>query len=179
MAIKEKIQMMRSSVTVDIQADRYLLKLSWMMDKVIIFSSGWTNDDRFEFIIKQVVLNKHSTGTFPAFSDRYTCQTTGQLPNEPLVVCGSSVTPSTVVRDLGVWIDSGLSMSTHISKTVVGCFATLRQLHSVRRSLSHDSFMCLVVALMLSRLDYCNRVLARLPANQLNQLQSVLYAAAW
>jgi len=61
-----------------------------------------------------------------------------------------------VVRDLSVWIDSGLSMSTHISKTVAGCFATLRQLCSVRRPFSCDSFMRLVVALVLSRLDYCN-----------------------
>jgi len=88
----------------------------------------------------------------------------GQLPNEPFVVCGSSVTPSTVVRDLGVWIDSGLSMSTHISKTVAGCFATLCQLRSVRRSLSRDSLTRLAVALVLSRLDYCNGVLAGLPA---------------
>jgi len=34
------------------------------------------------------------------------------------------------------------------------------------------------VALVLSRLDYCNGVLAGLPANQLNRLQSVLHAAA-
>jgi len=31
---------------------------------------------------------------------------------------------------------------------------------------------------VLSRLDYCNGVLAGLPANQLNRLQSVLHAAA-
>ena len=92
----------------------------------------------------------------------------GQLPNEPFVVCRSSVTPSTV------WIN----MSSHISKTVAGCFATLRQLRSVRRSLSRDSFTRLVVALVLSRLDYCNGVLAGLPANQLNRLQSVLHVAA-
>jgi len=102
----------------------------------------------------------------------------GQLPSEPFVVCGSSVTPSNVVRDLGVWVDSGLTMSTHITKTVAGCFATLRQLRSVRRSLSHDAFTRLVVALVLSRLDYCNGVLAKLPASQLNRLQSVLHASA-
>jgi len=94
------------------------------------------------------------------------------------VVCGSSVTPSNVVRDLGVWVDSGLTMSTHITKTVAGCFATLRQLRSVRRSLSRDAFTRLVVALVLSRLDYCNGILAGLPASQLNRLQSVLHASA-
>jgi len=35
-----------------------------------------------------------------------------------------------------------------------------------------------VVALVLARLDYCNGVLAGLPASQLRRLQSVLHAAA-
>jgi len=49
---------------------------------------------------------------------------------------------------------------------------------NVRRSLSQESFTRLVVALVLSRLDYCNRVLAGLPACYLSRLQSVLHAAA-
>ena len=97
---------------------------------------------------------------------------------QPILVRGSSVFPSSAVRDLGVWIDSGLTMATHITKVVAGCFATLRQLRSVRRSLSQESFTRLVVALVLTRLDYCNGVLAGLPAGQLNRLQSVLHAAA-
>jgi len=52
------------------------------------------------------------------------------------------------------------------------------QLRSVRRSLSQESFTRLVVALVLARLDYCNGVLAGLPASQLSRLQSVLHAAA-
>jgi len=72
----------------------------------------------------------------------------------------------------------GLTMSTHITKVVAGCFASLRQLRSVRRSLSHESFTRLVVALVLAQLDYCNGVLAGLPASQLSRLQSVLHAAA-
>jgi len=33
-----------------------------------MFSFEGTNDDRFELIIKPVVLNKHATGTLPAFN---------------------------------------------------------------------------------------------------------------
>ena len=73
-----------------------------------------------------------------------------QLPSLPFLICGSSVGPSSVVRDLGVWIDNGLTMSTHITKVVAGCFDSLRQLRSVRRSLSHKSFTRLVVALVLA-----------------------------
>jgi hypothetical protein len=101
-----------------------------------------------------------------------------QLPTQPLVVRGGVVTPASVVRDLGVWIDSGMTMSSHVTKTAAGCFAVLRQLRGVRRSLSRESLTSLVVALVLSRLDYCNAVLAGLPENQLDRLQSVLKAAA-
>jgi len=101
------------------------------------------------------------------------CHYTLSLSSLPFLICSSSV-----VRDLGVWIDNGLTMSTHITKVVAGCFASLRQLRSVRRSLSHESFTWLVVALVLVRLDYCNRVLAGLPASQLSRLQSVLHTAA-
>jgi hypothetical protein len=101
-----------------------------------------------------------------------------QLPNQSVCISDSAVQPATVVRDLGVWIDSGLTMTTHITKTAAGCFAVLRQLRSVRRSLSRDSLIRLVVALVLTRLDYCNALLAGLPAVQLNRLQSVINAAA-
>ena len=97
-----------------------------------------------------------------------------QLPSHHF----SSVGPSSVVRNLGVRIDVGLTMSTHITKVVAGCFASLRQLRIVRRSLSHESFARLVVALILSRLDYCNRVLAGLPTSQLRRLQSVFHVTA-
>jgi len=59
-----------------------------------------------------------------------------QLPSLPFLICGSSVGPSSVVQDLGVWIDTSLTMSTHITKVIASCFASLRQLHSVRRSVA-------------------------------------------
>ena len=69
-------------------------------------------------------------------------------------------------------------MTTHMTKTAAGCFAVLRQPRSVRRSLSRDSLIRLVVAFVLTQLDYCNALLASLPAVQLSRLQSVINAAA-
>ena len=87
-----------------------------------------------------------------------------QLPI-PFLICGSCLS---VVRDMGLWIDSGLTMSTYITKVVAGCFPSIRQLHSVRRSLSQESFTRLTIAVVLSRLDYCSGALAGLPASQLS-----------
>jgi len=63
-------------------------------------------------------------------------------------------------------------------RSVAGCFAVLRQLRSIRRSVPSHMYQSLVVAPVLSWLDYGNATLARLPASLLNRLQSVLNAAA-
>ena len=90
-----------------------------------------------------------------------------------------TVTPSSAVRDLGVNIDSGLTMQSHVRQTVSRCFAVLRQLRTVRRQVPTSVFQLVIVALVLSRLDYCNSVLFGLPANLIQRLQSVQNAAAW
>jgi hypothetical protein len=58
-------------------------------------------------------------------------------------------------------------MSSLVTKTAASCFAVLRQLRGVRRSLS---LISLVVVLVLLWLDYCNTVLE----SQLDSLQAVL-----
>ena len=85
------------------------------------------------------------------------------------------VTPSSVVRDLG---QSGLTMQSHVRQTASRCFAVVRQLRTVRRQVPTSVFQSLVVALVFSRLDYCNSVLFGLPANLIQRLQSVHDAAA-
>ena len=82
------------------------------------------------------------------------------------------------VRDLGIYLDSDLSMRTHLSKTVSACFAVLRQIRSIRRSVTRPVLQSLVASLVLTRLDYGCSTLAGLPARQLNRLQSVINSAA-
>jgi len=76
--------------------------------------------------------------------------------------------------NLGVYIDSDLSMQSHVQQTVAGCFAALRQIRSVRRSLPSTALETLVVSLVLTRLDYGNATLVGIPANLLRRLQAVL-----
>jgi len=88
------------------------------------------------------------------------------------------VTPSSADRDLGIMIDSDVSMRSHVSRTVSGCFATLRQIRSIRRSVSVSVFTSRVVSLIMPRLHYGNATLAGLPEYQHRRLQLVLNAAA-
>ena len=97
-----------------------------------------------------------------------------------IVRIGSTdVQPVSSVRDLGVYIDdANMSMRTHVTAVVRSCFATLRQIRSVRRSLPRHALLTLVRALVVSKVDYCNSVLAGVSCQLQDRLQSVLNAAA-
>jgi len=69
-------------------------------------------------------------------------------------------------------------MHTQVSQTCSKCFAALRQLRSIRRSVSNDVMQSLIVALVFSRLDYGSATLAGLPKQLMDRLQSVQNAAA-
>ncbi|KAK7095586.1 hypothetical protein V1264_006971 [Littorina saxatilis] len=85
---------------------------------------------------------------------------------------------SPAVKSLGVFLDSTLSIQTHISFIIKTCFFHLRRIASIRRYLTHDACVKLVVSLIFSRLDYCNSLLAGLPASSIHGLQRVQNAAA-
>jgi len=66
---------------------------------------------------------------------------------------------SDTVTCLGVVIDSLLTFAENVKKLAGSCFYQLRQLRTVRRSLTTDAATTLVHALISSRVDYCNSVL--------------------
>jgi len=96
------------------------------------------------------------------------------LPTAEFRVGQLSLLPVRSVRDIDINIDADLSMRTHVLST----FATLRQIRSVRRSLPRHALLSLIHALVVSKVDYCNSVLAGVIGNLLYRLQSVLNAAA-
>jgi len=101
-----------------------------------------------------------------------------QIPSVPLSVGPNDVIPVSTVRDLGIYFDSDISIRTRVAKTVPSCFATLRQIRSIKRSVSRNVLLSLVVSMVLTRLDYGSGTLAGLPRNLMDRLQSVINAAA-
>ena len=89
-----------------------------------------------------------------------------------------TIQPVNIARNLGVWIDRELSMKQHVVKVAGACFHQLRHLRQIRRRVGREVTTRLVLALVMSRLDYCNSLLAGLPASTVNILQRVQDAAA-
>ena len=90
----------------------------------------------------------------------------------------SAVTTSLVVRNLGSWFDTKLTMDTHITKVCSAAFYYLHNIRQIRKYLSRESTETRVHAFISSRLDYCNRLLFGLPQSQLDKLQRVQNTAA-
>ena len=101
-----------------------------------------------------------------------------QLNCAPLVVRGCEIPPSSSARNLGVTIDSCLTMVPHVQATSRSAFYQLRRIAKIREMLTEDTAKTLVHSLVMSRLDYANSLLSGLPESLLDRLQKVQNAAA-
>ena len=93
-----------------------------------------------------------------------------------LALPNATVQLSTAVNDLSVLLDSQLTMADHVAALCRSCFFQLRQLRSVKQSLTLEATKTLVHAFITSRLDYCDSVFAG--GQLLHRLQVIQNAAA-
>ncbi len=66
----------------------------------------------------------------------------------------------------------------NIAKTARSCRFALHNIRKIRPFLTQHAAQLLVQALVISRLDYCNALLAGLPSNTIKPLQMIQNAAA-
>ncbi len=85
----------------------------------------------------------------------------------------STITPSAFVRNLGVIFDDQLTFKEHIAKNARSCMFALHNIRKIRPFLTEHAAQLLVQALVISRLDYCNALLAGLPSNTIKPLQII------
>ena len=93
--------------------------------------------------------------------------------NFPVNILGNFLSPDGVVRNLGVWFDSDFSFSRHVQNICKSCFAQIRDLRRLRGYLTHHAALMAVIALVGSRLDYCNSLFRSLSTLDLCKLQCV------
>ena len=82
------------------------------------------------------------------------------------------------IGPLVVRIDSQLTMADHIAALSRSCFFQLRQLRSIKQSLTFEATKTLVHSFVASRLDYCNSVFAGVSGQLLHKLQMIQNGAA-
>ncbi len=99
-------------------------------------------------------------------------------PDFTIQLGSSTITPSASVRNLGVIFDDQLTFKEHIAKTARSCRFALHNIRKIRPFLTEHAAQLLVQALVISRLDYCNALLAGLPSNTIKPLQMIQNAAA-
>ncbi len=85
---------------------------------------------------------------------------------------------STITRSKTVVIDDKLNFTDHITKTAWSCRFALYNIKKIRPFFSEHAAQLLVQALVLSRLDNCNALLAGFPASSIKPLQLIQNAAA-
>jgi len=101
-----------------------------------------------------------------------------QVDISDIPVLSSTVRVVQSARDLGVILDSQLSLSAHIAVLCRAGFYQLRQIRPAIRSLTPDSAGTIVQSFIACHLDWCNSLLYGVPENLLRKVQSVQIAAA-
>jgi hypothetical protein len=101
-----------------------------------------------------------------------------RIPFASVRVGDARIPFSDSVKTLGVVLDCDLSMHEQISKIVKTCFFHIRSLSKARPYLTQKAACHVAVSLILSKLDYCNSLLANLPQTEIKRLQAVQNAAA-
>ena len=82
------------------------------------------------------------------------------------------------VKNVGVYIDSNLTLKKHINNIVSHCYKILKDIGRIKKCLSKDHLERLVHAVISSRMDYCNSLFVNLPQCDLYKLQKLHNSAA-
>ena len=93
-------------------------------------------------------------------------------------VNGGQVQRTHSTKYLGAHLDSRLDFKHHIKTKCKAVMLNLHRIRSARKHLTRTAYNKLVVALVLSHLDYTNSLLGGLPKSSINKMQAVQNIAA-
>ena len=95
----------------------------------------------------------------------------------PGIDVGGSISPTRAARDLGVLVDSHLTLSKHINSECKSAFFSISNIGRIRKYLDRDNCERLVHASISSKLDSCISLLTGLPDKEISKLQRMQNAA--
>ena len=117
----------------------------------------------------------------PFKSEFIWCATTRRLhlaDMTPFHFDDSDVTAALSIRNLDACFNANMDMKTHIKQLVQTSFYQRRRIREIRRSIPTSTAIRLANSFVISKIDYCNSLLAGLLAYQLEKIQSILNYAA-
>ena len=88
------------------------------------------------------------------------------------------VTPTHTAKNLGVMLDDQLTFTANIAAVARTCRFLLYNIRKIRPFLTKDTAQVLIQASVISRLDYCNSLLAGAPESAIRPLELIQKAAA-
>jgi len=103
-------------------------------------------------------------------------QQLSQISINDIFLHSTTIRVSESACDLGVIIDSKLSLSSHVASL---CWSGFYHLLNVLRLLTQEAARTLVQAFTVSLLDYCNSLLYGLSHSLIRKVKSVQNAVAW
>ena len=102
-----------------------------------------------------------------------------KLERSSIHIGDSDIKFSNKVKNLGIHFDSDLVSSSHVKALIRTMYLELRKVVKIRHLINTDCSTLFVSSLVLSKLDYCNSLLAGLPSEKLKKkLQTVQNNAA-
>ena len=176
----------------------YTIELSRILDKHGVMYKLYADDTQFYFqfetieeaknkidaimsdiklwmTLKKLKLNEDKTECM-LFGSTHTLKKYDHLEN--ITIGLSIINIKKVVRDLGVQVDSTLSMKNQVLQTVKMCNFNIRNIAFIRKYLNEDALKTAICNYVLSRLDYCNSLYKGLPNYLLKKLQNTQNRAA-
>ena len=92
-----------------------------------------------------------------------------KLERSSIHIGDSDIKFSNKVKNLGIHFDSDLASSSHVNALIRTMYLELRKIGKIRHLINTDCATLLVSSLVLSKLDYCNSLLAGLPSEKLKK----------
>lgn len=102
-----------------------------------------------------------------------------EIPIGGIFLCeGTTIRFVSTIKNLGVMMDSSLTMSNQVCNLKKTCFLTLRKIAKIRNLLTQDNLKTIVNSLVVSCLDYCNALYYGIGQKLQIQLQQIQNAAS-
>ena len=129
--------------------------------------AGWMLDSRLCLNNEKTELAIFAPNQKASFVDKFS-----------LTVGNLTIPAKPVIRDLGVYFDTSLTMEAHVNQVTKQCFAKLWNIGKIRRFLSSESAKTVIHATVMSRIDYGNALLCGITDSLCRRLQKIQNYAA-